>query len=52
MDTLEAENTVKKALISGRINMSAMLSYSKRRKYNLSNKINQVQLNKKTERVD
>ncbi len=52
MDTLEAENTVKKALISGRINMSAMLSYSKRRKYNLSDKINQVQLNKKTERVD
>ena len=47
MEETEAEKVTEKARISGRINMSAMFSYSKRRKFRMPNAINQVQLNKK-----
>ncbi|NQT59228.1 MAG: hypothetical protein HQ557_09625 [Bacteroidetes bacterium] len=44
METFEAEKVVEKALVSGRINMFVMLSYAERRKFNLSNTINQFHL--------
>ncbi len=47
MEKAEAEKVAKKVLVFGRINMSVMLSYSKRRKFNIPDAINQVQLNKK-----
>lgn len=46
MEETEAEKVTENALTSGRINMSALISYSKRRKFNISKLINQVQLNK------
>ena len=52
MEDIEAKNVVKNGLISGRINMSASISYSKRRKYLFSSKINQVQQNIKVEIID
>jgi len=44
MDEQEAENVVINALNSGRINMASLISYTNRRKFNISKIINQVQL--------
>ena len=47
MEESEAERVVKNALISGRLNMSALVSYSKRRKFKYLGLINQVQQKEK-----
>jgi len=47
MESSEAEKVVEKALVSGRLNISVMLSYAERRKFNLPKSINQVHLNTK-----
>lgn len=52
MDKVEAENTVKNALNSGKITISEFYSYANRRKSTLPNSINQVQRNIKVEIVD
>ncbi len=45
MDQPEAEEVVKNAVFSARINISGLLSYAKRRKIVLPNTINQLQQN-------
>ena len=42
----EAEKVFKNVLTSGRVNISALFSYSKRRKFNIADLINQLRLNK------
>lgn len=46
MEETEAEKVTENALTSGRIYISALISYSKRRKFDIVKLINQVQLNK------
>jgi len=52
MDNREAENVVKSALNAGRINISELYSYAKRREFGVPKTINQVQINIKPEIVD
>ena len=47
MEKSEAKKVVKNALNSGRINMSALVSYSKRRKFEYPETINQIQQKEK-----
>ena len=47
MEKSEGEKVVKNALSSGRINMSALVSYSKRRKFEYPGMINQIQQKEK-----
>lgn len=51
MDTAEAENTAENIINAGKINISELLSYAKRREFNIQNIINQVQNNIKPEIV-
>lgn len=52
MEEQEAVKIVKNAVNSGRLNMAAMISYSKRRKLKLFGEINQLQYIVKVEVVD
>jgi hypothetical protein len=52
MDYPEAENTVKNALNAGKINISEFFAYAKRREFDISKSINQVQNNINPEIVD
>lgn len=52
MDNSEAENVVKNALNSGKINISGLYSYANRRKFSIPETINQVQHGIKVEMVD
>ncbi|MDA3788865.1 MAG: hypothetical protein PF503_10280 [Desulfobacula sp.] len=52
MESSEAEQVVKNAINSGRLNISALFSYAKRRELVIPNAINQVRNNIKSEMVD
>ena len=52
MESAEAEQVVKNAINSGRVNISALFSYGKRRELVIPNTINQVRNNIKPEIVD
>lgn len=52
MESSEAEQVVKNAINSGRLNISALFSYAKRRELVIPNAINQVRNNIKSEIVD
>ncbi|MBW2643472.1 MAG: hypothetical protein JRC89_08900 [Deltaproteobacteria bacterium] len=52
MENSEAEQVAKNALNSGRLNISALFSYAKRRELVIPNTINQVRNNIKSEIVD
>ena len=47
MESSEAEKVVEKVLVSGRLNISVMLSYAERRKFNLPKPINYLHINTK-----